>query len=263
MRYAPFLVLPLLLFATISAFAQQPVTSNPQAAALATSALAALTGATQVSDVTLTGTGTRTAGPDVESGNFTLKALGQYQSRLDLVMSGGTRSEVFNIANNGPQGFWTGMDGTVHAMANHNCVAGVVWFFPALSSLSQISSQNFAAIYIGSETRNGVAVQHIQIVPQSPAGSTTGQLFSELGTTDVYLDPISYLPQAIAFYTHPDYAANVNIPVEVDFSNYHMVQGVQIPFRVQRFVNGSLFFDLTIQSVRLNTGLTSAAFSSN
>src|ERR1700722_4100231 len=198
MRCAPFLVLPFLLFATISALAQQPVTSNPQAAALASSALAALTGATQVSDVTLTGTGTRTAGSDVESGNFTLKALGQYQSRLDLVVSGGTRTDVFNLSNTTPQGFWSGTDGVVHQMASHNCMAGEVWFFPALSVLSQLSNPNTMISYIGPETRNGIAVQHVQFVYQNSAlSASSNQMLGQLSTTDIYLDVSSYLPLAI------------------------------------------------------------------
>jgi hypothetical protein len=248
----------------VSVSAQQPVTSSPQGAALATSALTALAEATQVSDVTLTGTGTRTAGSDVESGNFTLKALGQYQSRLDLVVSGGTRTDVFNLSNTTPQGFWSGTDGVVHQMASHNCMAGEVWFFPALSMLSQLSNPNTVISYIGPETRDGIAVQHIQFVHQNSAlSASSNQMLGQLSTTDIYLDASSYLPLAISFNTHPDNSLNINIPVEVDFSNYQTVQGAQVPFRIQKFVNGSLFLDLTVQSAQVNSGLTSATFSSN
>jgi hypothetical protein len=253
-----------LVFAVFPTFAQQPVATNTQAVALASSALAALNGTTQVSDVTLTGTGTRTVGADVESGNFTLKALGDYQSRLDFVESAGTLSEVFNLSSNTPQGFWLGTDGTQHPVASHNCLAGEVWFFPSLSVLAQASSTNYTALYVGLETKNGVSVQHIQIVPQSSAVSAvSNQMLAQIATTDVYLDSSSYLPVAIAFSTHPDDNANLNIPVEIDFSNYQNVQGVSIPFHVQKLMNGSLLLDLTVQSAQVNTGLTSAVFSSN
>jgi hypothetical protein len=64
MRYVAILLLPFLLFATISVSAQQPGVSSAQAMGLAAAALSVLTGSTQVNDVTLTGTGTRTIGSD-------------------------------------------------------------------------------------------------------------------------------------------------------------------------------------------------------
>jgi hypothetical protein len=262
MRAVALQLLLFLLFAEVAVPAQQSgASTTPQATVLATSALTALTGAIQVSDVTLTGTGMRTVGPDVESGNFTLKALGQYQSRFDLVVSSGTRTELFNLGDT-RQGFWNGTDGVVHPMANHNCISGEVWFFPALSVLSLVSNENFAFTYIGPEVRNSVSVQHIQIVQLSSEGSVTGQFFSTLSATDVYLDSSSYLPVAMTFNVHPDDAANTNIPVEIDFLNYEPVHGVQIPFHIRKFVNGSLLLDLSVQSAELNTGLTTATFSS-
>jgi hypothetical protein len=93
-----------------------PTASAPQALALATQALSALTGSVQVDDVTLTGTATRTAGSDVATGSVSLKALAGGEARLDLTVAGGTRSEIRNLDSNGaPQGFWIGLDGLFKA----------------------------------------------------------------------------------------------------------------------------------------------------
>jgi hypothetical protein len=68
-----FLLIPL-LFVTFSTFAQQssttstPAIKNPQAVSLAAASLAALSGSTAIADVTLTGTATRIAGSDAETG---------------------------------------------------------------------------------------------------------------------------------------------------------------------------------------------------
>ncbi|MGA7030850.1 MAG: hypothetical protein WBY24_19590, partial [Candidatus Acidiferrales bacterium] len=149
--------------ATVSAQQQPAPPSQAQAVALATNALSALSGGHAISDVTLTGAGTRTAGSDVESGNVTLKALGAFQSRVDLVVSGGTRSDIFSLSrSNAPQGFWVGNDETAHPMAEHNTLAGAVWFFPALSVLSQASNPDYVVSYLGQETRQGVSVQHLR-----------------------------------------------------------------------------------------------------
>ena len=88
---------------------------------MAGQSLAALTGAAQIYDVTLTGTGTRTIGSDVESGSVSLKARGGMQARFDLSVASGTRSEIRNLnSKSTPQGLWIGPDGSVHLMANHN-----------------------------------------------------------------------------------------------------------------------------------------------
>jgi hypothetical protein len=237
--------------------------SDPQALALAANSLAALTGGATITDVTITGTATRVAGSDVGSGPVTLKALGTGESRLDLNLSNGARSEARNLTN-GPSGSWVGPDGIAHAMASHNCMTDSAWFFPALSALSQASSPSVLATYVGQETRSGLAVQHVRFITQaaSAASDPTG-LIQSLSTEDLYLDASSSLPVAFVFSTHPDNNAATNIPVEIDFSNYQLVNGASIPFRIQKFFNGTLLFDITVQSVALNSGLTDAAFATN
>jgi hypothetical protein len=235
--------------------------SDPQAIAFANKALVALTGSLAVSDVTLTGTAVRTAGSDIETGAMTLKALGTGDSRMDLATASGTRSEIRNNANGTPQGSWIDLDGTSRAMAYHNCSTDAAWFFPALSVLSQISSTNVAATYVGQETRGGASVQHLHFASQLPnADSNTLALLASLSSEDVYLDSTSLLPVALVYSAHPDIDAGRNIPVEIDFSSYQLVNGVSIPFRIQKLFNGSLFLDITIQSATLNSGLTDSTF---
>jgi hypothetical protein len=248
-----------LLLIPFSAHAQQAAVQAPQAVALATQALAALTGTTQVSDITLTGTATRKAGSDIESGSITLKALGNPDSRFDLVVSTGTRSEIRNASGGTPQGSWITPDGVSHAMAYHNTLTDAAWFVPELTVLSQLSNPNLVASYVGQETRAGAAVQHLHFAFQSPSPDPTG-LFQSLSAEEVYLDASTFLPVALTFNAHPDIDAGTNISVEIDFSSYQSVNGVQVPFRVQKLLNGTLFLDVTVQSVQINSGLTSAAF---
>jgi hypothetical protein len=253
-------VLVLAISAVFPQTSTSPTTSNPQAVSLAAQALAALTGIVQISDVTLTGTATRTAGSDVETGTITLKALGTTNSRMDLVESGGTRSEIRTAASGFPQGTWIGLDGTSHTMAGHNLMTDAVWFFPAFSIVSQAASTNVVATYVDAETRNGVSVQHLRFAqPPSVTGDPTG-LLTSLTAEDVYLDASSLLPVAILFNTHPDNNAASNIAVEIDFSNYQASSGVEVAQRIQELLNNNLFLDITVQSVALNSGLTTATF---
>jgi hypothetical protein len=232
--------------------------------------MAVLSGNAQIADVTLTGTAIRIAGSDVGTGTVALKALGTLESRMDLSLSSGTRSEVRNASNGVPQGSWLAPNGSVSNMAMHNCFTDAAWFFPALTVLSQTSNPNLSIAYVGLETKNGIPVQHLNfasvstVQPTGPAGLRGPVVtLATLSSTDVYLNSSSLLPVAFVFSTHPDNDALTNIPVEIDFSNYQAVNGVQIPFHIQKFLNGSLFLDLTIQAASLNSGLTDSVFASN
>jgi hypothetical protein len=245
----------------LPATAQQASTSatqGPTAVSLATYSIGALSGRVQIADITLTGTATRTAGSDTGSGTATLKALGTSNSRMDLSLSDGTFSEIRTAQNGAPQGQWLAASGSYNNMAAHNCLTDTAWFFPALTILSQLSNPNLLATYIGQETKAGVAVYHLRLSIQSP-NDPTG-LLQQLSVEDLYLNASTYLPVALVFQTHPDSDALTNILVEVDFSNYQSINGVLIPLSVRKYLNGSLFLDITIQSAVLNSGLSQSAF---
>jgi hypothetical protein len=253
----PFAMLP--TFAQQSSTTSPPATKNPQAVSLAAASLAALSGSTAITDVTLTGNATRIAGSDVETGTVTLKVAGSSDSRIDLNLSNGPRNEVRNVSNSAPQGSWAGPDAVPHAMPLHNCMTDSAWFAPQLSVLSQLSNPNLVVSYVGQESRNGASVQHLHFEVQSANVDPSG-LLQHLSAEDVYLDASSFLPVAISFNTHPDNDAGTDIPVEIDFSNYMRVNGAQIPFHVQKYLNGSLFLDLVIQSAVLNSGIPQSVF---
>jgi hypothetical protein len=248
-----------LLLIPFTTRSQQTAIQNPQAVALATQALAALSARTPVSDITLTGTATRTAGSETETGSITLKALGNPNSRFDFVLTSGTSSEIRNASGGAPQGSWITPDGVSHAMADHNTFTDAAWFVPELTVLSQLSNPNLIVSYVDQETRAGVAVQHLHFAIQSASAEPTG-LFQSLSAEDVYLDASTFLPVALIYNTHPDDDAGINISVEIDYSNYQPVNGVQIPFHVQKLLNGSLFLDVAIQSAVLNSGIPASVF---
>lgn len=77
---------------------------------------------------------------------------------------------------------------------------------------------------------------------------------------DFFLDPATLLPLAISFNTHPDDNALRDIPVEIRFSDYRLVNGVQVPFHIQKFLNGSLSLDVQVQNVVINSGLSANEF---
>ncbi len=250
-----------LLLCTVSAVAQNSPTSDPLAVSLAQQSMTALNGGAAISDVTLTGNANWIAGSDQETGHLTLRAKGVAGSRIDLNLSGGTRTEIRNDTAGFPQGESIRPDGTVHAWATHNCWIDASWFFPALSFLSAASDPTLVFSYVGLETHRQATVQHLRIfrylAGQKPAYISLTQRIS---TMDIYLDATSLLPRAFVFTNHPDDDALTDVAVEILFSNYQAVNGVQTPLRIQRLIQNGLAVDLVVTGVALNSGLPDSLF---
>ena len=221
-----------------------------------------MAGSIAIADVTLAGTARRIAGSDDETGTVTLKALATGQSLLKFTYPSGPRSELTSISSSGaPVGTWTGPDGTTHSMALHNLQTDSSWFFPALTLGKLVASNNVTVILAGQEVMDGIAVNHLTVT-QQPAGDLadpTG-LTQHLSQMDVFLDATTFFPLALNFNIHPDDNALLDIPVRVLFSNYRTVTGVQVPFRIQQYVNNTLMLDIQLQTAIPNSGLTASDF---
>jgi hypothetical protein len=259
MRFARLLLSFVLVASLLTPTAAPQTASSPQAVQYLQRALAALSASTPTSDVTLSGSAHYIAGSDDETGTATLKAVAG-ASRIDLNLSSGPRSEVVNTSAS-PAGTWSGPDGVAHAISFHNLLTDPAWFFPAFPITHGLSS-GYVATYVGLETRDGQAVEHLTVsqtsVLQTPAGALT---LAHLSQMDFFLDSATFLPTAITFNIHPDNNAGLDIPIEIRFSDYRAVNGVQVPFHVEKYLNNGLILDLQFQTVTLNTGLTTGSFS--
>jgi hypothetical protein len=247
-------------FASLAS-AQNPPASDPQALNLVAQSIVAMSGGNPISDVTLTGNATWVAGSDLETGQLALKAKGVSESRIDLSLSGGTRTEVRNDTAGFPQGESIRPEGAVRSWAIHNCWINAGWFFPALSFLSATSDPNLIFSYVGLESRGGVALQHLRVF-RYLAGQSAKQiaLTQQLSTMDIYLDSVSLLPRAFLFTTHPDEDALTDIAIAIGFSNYQTVNGIQVPLHIQRLVQNGLAVDLVLNGITFNSGLADSIF---
>lgn len=249
---------------SVAALGQQSPANASAAVPMLQQSLRVLAAGNSVNDATLTGSARWIAGSDDETGTVIFNALATGQARMDLALPSGPRTEVW--LNSGSlegnvSGQWSGPDGVVHPMALHNLMTDSSWFFPAMTLTKWISNPGYAASYVGQETRNGETVQHITVsllaTVFSPEMSST---FQHLSKTEIYLDSASGLPVALAFATHPDNNGLLDIPVEIHLSDYRTVSGVQIPFRLQKFVNNSLLLDIHLEAASINSGLSENAF---
>jgi hypothetical protein len=77
---------------------------------------------------------------------------------------------------------------------------------------------------------------------------------------EIYLNSASGLPVALTSNTQPDNNLLLDIPVEIRFSDYRAVNGAQVPFHVEKYLNNTLILDLHFDAVTLNTGLSVSDF---
>ena len=241
------------------ASAQNQPPSDPQAVAYAAQSIAALVGSTPISDLTLTGNVTWNGGVS-GTGTATLRALGTSESRMDLALTSGTRTEIRDAQTGTLIGKWLNPNNSSGMFAYQNCQTDAMWFFPALGSLAAV--RNVVLSYIGQETRNGEAVQHLQSYLYQP-NQLPGPSSQQLSAMDFYLDATTFLPAAVTYNDHPDNDADTNLLVEVDFSNYQTVSGVLVPMHIQKYQQGNLTVDVVVTSASFNTGLSLSIFTVN
>jgi hypothetical protein len=262
MRFPKYAGLFCLLLLPFPIWSQQTAVHSQQGATVLLQALGAMVGRASLSDMTLTGTANHIAGSDDETGTAVLKVLATGQSRMDCIFPSGESGEIRSTDSNGNQvGVWIGPDSVSHAMSQHNLITSFAWFQPALALGAIVSSQTYSIYYVGPETKDGISVTHLTVTQpflNAPADITA--LLEHLSQTDLFLDATTLLPVALDFNIHPDNNALLDIPVEIRFSDYNAVNGVQVPFHIQKYLNNSLALDIQLQSATLNTGLTTSAF---
>jgi hypothetical protein len=242
-----------IVLASFACAQSQSAASDPKAVTLAAQSIVALTHGSATRDVKLTANINWIAGPEPEAGTGVLLAKGNSESRIDLALnSGGKRTEI----RNGAAGKWVNPDGKSGKYALHNCQTDPAWFFPALSSLTKVGDSRFVFSYVGEETWNGLSAVHLRVY-QAQNGFKEAE---RLSTMDLYLDPTSLLPLGVAYKTHPDNNLLVDIPSEVRFADYRLVNGIEVPFHIQRLQNGSLMLDITVTGASFNTGLSEDTF---
>lgn len=222
----------------------------------------AQTGSSPITDVTLTGTVRRIVGSSDETGTVVLKALATGESRIDVSFPSGNRSAVRTNSANGPVGSWTGPDGVSHSIPAHSLMVSGTWFFPALILRDLTSSPDTKVTDLGQETRDGHTVEHLTTFSQQSTKlpAYTAKLLQHLTQLDVYLDPSTLLPVAVTYNIHPANDAGRDAPMEIRYSGYRTMGGIQLPFHIQQFLHGGLILDLEIESATFNSGLSTSSW---
>jgi hypothetical protein len=240
-----------------------------QAAALIQQSLTAQTGASQLSDIILSGSVTIMQGANKGSGTVVYAASAGGKSRGTLTMPSG-RLNLFRDYSASPRiGTSIGPDGTsknvdpLDMMGPHPA-----WYFPAFI-MASVSSTSYASADMGQETQNAAPVRHVAILPKyGPTVTVPTMALQQPGQQDLYLDPLTLLPVALSFNlvgsladkkVTPFRKIDLYAPEEVRFSDYRLVQGLPVAFHIQVYMNKILVMEIQFSSVNVNTGVVISA----
>lgn len=272
--------------------ANAPSSSDPQAVALLEKSIDALTGGGSINDVTMTGTLTLTASgalarhslqasAGTQSGTAKLVATDTGQSEVISTTSAGTQTTIQDISGTAPILAVTNTKGVTLVVQTASAVAPhPSWFYPPFLLASGLSSQ-YVVSYIGQETFDGIAVEHIAMW-RTKNTSPVSEAVKRASRENIYLDSKSLLPVAITFMTHPFNPKNPNKPIlayggrspdhmtVIQYLDYQQVEGKTVALEVRSTTKvipqdqaSDLVSDIQISSVNFNTGATIAVPTAN
>lgn len=219
----------------------------------------AFSGGQVVQQIQLTGTATWTAGSLIDSGTVSLTAstTGSSQMQLNLA-STGQRIETQTGTGSSAVCQWAGSGGVAHQISVNNCWRPALWFLPAISLQPSVLPSNLGIAdlgegAVGSSTNIYRHLQGGLLASGLPTGlpNTLAATLVQQSTEDVGLDPTSLLPAVLAYSLLPDSGSATPIAIEIHYSNYQTVNGVQIPFLIQRYINGSLQLSIVVSSAQV------------
>ncbi|MGB6192177.1 MAG: hypothetical protein WBF42_06910 [Terracidiphilus sp.] len=215
---------------------------------------AAFSGGRSVDAIQLSGNANWYSGTFEDSGSATLLASSSGMSQMQLSLGSlGQRIETQSGVGQDTMCSWSGNDNVQHSTTSGACWNAALWFMPALT-LQQASSAGTVGILdlgVGSVGSSDTSYRHLrtQLIPAvSPVPAETVQQ----STVDLGLDKHSMLPSVLSYSTPPDNGAPITLSVEIRYSDYRTIDGVNIPFHIQRFVNGALQLEITISSAQIN-----------
>ena len=216
-------------------------------------------GGNPVQQVQLSGNAIWYAGSLEDTGTVTLTASAGGSSQMQLLLAAtGQRTETQTGTGLNTSCQWAGADGVAHQVDFGNCWKSAQWFLPALSLYPASLPSNLSIVDLGmnmiSTTGSDTNVyRHLQsqlVISSLP--SNVAAIVAQNNTADLGLNPASLLPTIYAYSVHPDNGAQTLIAIEIHYSDYHTVNGVKIPFTIQRYVNGALQLHISVNSAQIN-----------
>jgi hypothetical protein len=243
--------------ATLLGQASSSATRDPQAVVVAQSALAAM-GGTLPSDSAATGTVTIVEGSKTSSGAIRILTRGLDQSAEHIQLMNEKRSAIYsrNEANEIAHGA-TKRASLELAATSH------VPDFPLPILAATFANPDMAFQYVGEETLDGSVTHHIRWWNTYGSNQKMREHMSGFTRKDLWLDAITGLPRKLVYERKEAHGAVATVRMEIVYSDWRTVNGVQYPYRIEKSWNGMPWTTIIIQNVAFQTGLSDADFPIN
>jgi hypothetical protein len=240
----------------IAAAAQEAPTQNASTSNVISQLSTAFSGGRAFQRVQISGDAAWYAGSQEDSGTVTLTASSDGSSQMELNLAAtGKKTETQSGVGSSSNCQWSGADGVAHRVDHGNCWRAIPWILPAIALHPSVLSSQYRFTDIGAgAVGSGTGVyRHVQgRLAQSGFSGMIDRENKARSTTDIGLDPVTHLPAVLAYSVHPDSGAPLQVTFEVRYSDYRAVEGAQIPFHIERYVNGSLQLDIHVTSAVIN-----------
>lgn len=221
----------------------------------AVSVAASGTDLTSIQDFVALGTSTHFWGTNPEQGQITVKSKGLMQFRIDSNVTEGTWSWIVNNGN----GEIVVPSGAATPIAYHNCLNPGSLIWPILKVNAALQDQTMTVIDMGVVQFNNGQARQIRL-RQNFQSDPTG-LFSSLTNRDYFFDPATFALLRAQDSTHPNNdAKNGAMTHTIDLANYQSVNGLLVPFSITESISGQKTWNLQLNSISFNTGLTDSDF---
>lgn len=228
-----------LFFVSASVFAQSPTIPDQ--------VKTAFTSNVKVGTVTLDGTYVSVEGSLRQQGTAHFAVNGDGTYSFSLSKNSGAAGEQRKQTDSDMTCTWTDGRGNDHPMDSSNCQTPA-WFLPELPVLLPAKAVPEWSISDQSRDASGI---HLTF-SSAPVADKKNFRPPAIVAMTMDVSANTFLPSQASFFIHPDHRPNVNIPVKVTYEDYRQVSGVNIPFHVQKFVNGTLVLDVSISTANVN-----------
>ncbi len=230
----------------------EPATQrDPQALAVVQNSIAAMGGAAaaaQVTDTVVTGSIAPSTGSSIKGGAFVWKTAG---SDFRYEKQGNASNQAFVSGHGRPTSI---RNGAVTAFEPHIALASPPLHLPVVVLARVVANQDYAVTFLGRAEVNGAPAIKVHISLE------TDPISALVSPQDWYFDALSGLPLRVE-HRFPDNRRPENfVSAAEDFSDFRIVAGLLVPFRITSHENGAPVAVATVMTVTFNNNLSPTEF---
>lgn len=203
-----------------------------------------------IHSIHLVGTAIFVRGSATDAGafDFTLSNTGEGQLKISL--DSGDWIEHWDAMEPGRSCDRSNSAGT-HSISAAECALAVNWIFPQISLQSNTRPQQVSLTEVSSHGGAGTAVPQLIAAVSTAGGDQQVQAFiNRWSRATLMFDPQSTRISKMSFAVTPDNGTPIPINVLMLYSDYRMVQGITIPYKIERRINGNSNLILSISSAQ-------------